>query len=72
MTQTQAILDYLQQGKRLTPLEALSLFGCFRLGARVYDLRQQGHNVKSRNIQVGKNKRVAEYWIELRNQDNRV
>ena len=33
-SQKDRILDYLMEGHSLTPLEALNLFGCFRLGAR--------------------------------------
>lgn len=36
------ILAYLQSGKSITPIDALQLFGCFRLGARIYDLRKSG------------------------------
>lgn len=39
MTQKDLILKHLLRGMSLTPLEALSRFGCFRLGARIYDLR---------------------------------
>lgn len=46
MTQTTAILQYLKQGNSLTPLSALNLFGCFRLGARCWDLRKQGYNIQ--------------------------
>lgn len=31
-TQKERILDYLMEGHSLTSLEALNLFGCFRLG----------------------------------------
>ena len=42
-TQSKQILDYMQRGNSITPLEALNLFGCMRLGARIYDLSQAGH-----------------------------
>jgi len=63
MTQNNLILDYFLAGNSLTPLDALNKFGCFRLGARVYDLKKQGHNIKSRLIgNSGKN--FAQYWLE--------
>lgn len=37
-TQSNQILEYMRQGNSITPLEALNLFGCMRLGARIYDL----------------------------------
>lgn len=62
MTQTQQILKHLEKGNKLTSLEALSLFGCFRLAARVQELRDVGHEVKSQLIKIN-NKRIAEYWL---------
>ena len=40
-SQSKQILDYLQAGNALTPLEALRKFHCLRLGARIYDLQQK-------------------------------
>lgn len=62
-TQRQQILEYLQAGNRLTPLEALSRFGCLRLGARAYDLRQQGHKIESHLVETANGKRVSEYYL---------
>ena len=31
----------------ITPMEALNLYGCYRLGARVWDLRQAGVPIKT-------------------------
>jgi len=45
MTQTEHILQALQRGERLTPLDALNRFGCFRLAARVAELRVDGHDI---------------------------
>lgn len=39
------ILAALKLGREISPLDALSEFGCFRLAARVYDLRKDGHRV---------------------------
>lgn len=49
-SQSKQILDYLQAGNALTPLEALRKFNCLRLGARIYDLRQLGYQINSRLI----------------------
>ena len=38
-TQTDAILAHLERGLPITPLDALRLYGCFRLGARVWELK---------------------------------
>ena len=61
-SQNLAILSYLKTGKTLTPLQALKLFGSLRLGARIYDLREAGHQIKSVLIEVG-NKHVAKYSL---------
>lgn len=65
MTQTIEILNHLKSGKSLTPLDALQMFGCFRLGARVYDLKKAGHNIISKMISLPNGKKVAEYSLQL-------
>ena len=47
MSQTEAILSHLQAGKPITPLEALDEYGCFRLGARIHELKKDGYPIKS-------------------------
>ena len=64
MSQSQAILDYLQSGHVLTPLEALQKFGCFRLAARVHDLRAAGHNIVGHTVDTGSGKKVAQYHLQ--------
>lgn len=63
MTQEAQILAALKAGDRLTPLDALQRFGCFRLSARIYDLRRAGHHINSQVIETRSGKRVAVYWI---------
>lgn len=63
ITQEQRILEAMQQGYRLTPLVALRRFGCFRLGARIYNLKRKGYKIESRLVKAG-DARVAEYWME--------
>lgn len=62
MNQSEAILSHLRSGKSLTPLEALDLFGCFRLGARVYDLKAQGHDIEMEMVTMN-GKSFAKYFI---------
>lgn len=38
---------HLQSGKSITQLEALGLYGMFRLAARVKELRQKGWNIST-------------------------
>jgi len=65
-SQNAAILRYLQAGYSLTPREALDLFGCFRLGARIADLKAKGHAIKSELVTVDGGKRVSRYTLEAR------
>ena len=58
------ILAYLRAGNALSPLDALSRFGCFRLGARIYDLRRAGYVIERRMIRTASGKTVAEYRME--------
>jgi hypothetical protein len=62
-TQSDKILAHLRSGKSITPLEALNLFGCFRLGARIYDLKKAGHNIVTEMVTVGDGKHVASYTL---------
>tara|TARA_R110002012_G_scaffold81498_1_gene206340 strand:- start:46 stop:240 length:195 start_codon:yes stop_codon:yes gene_type:complete len=62
MSQNNAILNYLKQGKKLDPLKALKKFGCFRLSARIFDLTQMGYNIKCTNISKN-GKHFAEYQL---------
>jgi len=62
-TQAGKILVYLQAGNRITALEALQQFGCFRLAARIHELRNQGWQIGERTVQTRGGKRVAEYSL---------
>lgn len=41
-SQCEKILIHLQAGKSINPIQALNLYGYFRLGARIYDLKKLG------------------------------
>lgn len=65
-SQESRILAHLQQGKTLTQLEAISLFGCLRLGARCFALKLKGYPIESESVVVGaKRKRVAKYSLKV-------
>lgn len=63
MSQESQILAYLKTGHVITPMSALREFGCFRLSARIYDLRDAGHDIHCDNLPVGDNKRVGHYTL---------
>lgn len=63
-TQVENIRAYLLEGKSITPLEALNMFGCFRLAAVIFTLREEGLPIVTEKFQVSPKKRVAKYYIE--------
>ena len=62
MSQAEKILSVLKSGRPMTPMIALRRFGCFRLAARIADLRREGHRIRSRLMTV-RGKRFAAYWM---------
>lgn len=69
-SQTVLIRKHLESGKTITPLEALSRYGCLRLGARIYDLKQDGLPVKTEIKRNGR-KRFAEYSLYNKRHENK-
>lgn len=67
-SQTKRIYDYLLSGKTITPLEALNLFDCMRLSARIKDLRKLGVDIvtsmETHENKNGEKKRYARYWLK--------
>lgn len=59
-SQNEQILAHLKQGRAITPALAYERFGCLRLGARIYDLKQAGIKIIAKSIQKN-GKRFAEY-----------
>lgn len=67
MRQTDRLLQYLTEVGPITPLESWKELGVYRLSARVWDLRQSGHDIHSQIVTVtngyGEEFRVAEYSL---------
>ena len=53
-SQKKMVLAHLQQHGKLTPLDALALYGCYRLSSVIFRLRNDGHDIKTVNIVTGK------------------
>ena len=49
-TQKQQIQEHLSKGKTIDPLQALTKFSCFRLSARIADLRNDGFNIATKYV----------------------
>jgi len=62
MSQEIKIYNYMKHVGGITPLTALKKFGCFRLGARIHDLRSLGFNIKTLIVEENK-KRYAKYIL---------
>ena len=60
---TQRILAMLEKGRSITPIQALDMFNCFRLGARIHDLRNAGYNIKTTQYKTPSGKYVAKYKL---------
>jgi hypothetical protein len=63
-TQNARILAYLRGGGALTPKDALSMFGSFRLSARIFELREEGWPIDMQYVQVGPRTWVALFSME--------
>lgn len=50
MTQCERILRHLQDYGSITQAEAVTEYGCYRLGARIWDLKAQGVPIKSETV----------------------
>ena len=70
ISQADEILSYLHQidpqtGKRrgLSPLEAIGMFRCYRLAARIRDLRDRGYDIRTQMKKDAKGKTYARYFL---------
>lgn len=62
-TQADQILAHLESGQTITPIEALELYRCFRLAARIADLKALGHNILTEMVESPEGKRYARYSL---------
>jgi len=64
VSQNEAIKAHLLSGKSLTCLEALYKFSCLRLGARIWELKKQGMNIKPEFIEIN-GKHIVKYSLNF-------
>jgi hypothetical protein len=63
ISQTDATLMLLySRPDGITAMDALDSFGCFRLAARIVELRARGHNIQAVPVTVG-HKRIVRYKL---------
>ena len=64
LSQKAKILNALKAGIKLTPTDALSLFGCFRLASRIHELKEAGHVIEKERIRTTSGKIVQSYFMK--------
>ena len=64
-TQNKRLLSLLRvrKSKGVTPLEALDEIGSLRLGARIFELRRQGHDIVTERVPISNRRYVARYVL---------
>ena len=70
-----AMLERLRAGHCISGLDALQRFGCERLAARIWDLRQAGIDIGRRLVMVRTRRgraRVAVYWLAAKSGNMRL
>lgn len=63
MTQAEQIKQHLSAGKSITPIEALMVYGIYRLSAAILLLRQSGLKIVTSMKADEKGKRYAQYKL---------
>ena len=62
-SQSAKVLYHLQNYGPLTAIEALELFACFRLAARINDLKEAGHDIQMEMKRLKNGKKIAVYSL---------
>jgi hypothetical protein len=64
-SQCTQILTALLNEKRITPLDALDWYGCFRLASRISELKKEGWKIEKETVLLSSGKRIARYYIDI-------
>lgn len=62
-SQNQRILGYMRLNGSITPLEAIRRFQCYRLGARIYELKRAGYSITARKVKSKTGKFFSRYSL---------
>ena len=64
-SQRKNIKNWLLSGKSITPIEALQMFGAFRLSAIIFVLKNEHDmSIKTEMVYEPNGKRYAKYYLE--------
>ena len=62
------IIDYMNNHGSITQFEAASMIGCYRLSARIFDLKERGYAIKKimvvKKNEEGNTVQFAKYMFE--------
>lgn len=68
VTQTNLILDYLMKHQSIDQPQAAEIFGCYRLSARIADIKAKGVQIKKETVtkknRYGHTTNFARYSLE--------
>lgn len=68
MTQCEKVLQHIEDYGSITQAEAVSFYGCYRLGARIADLKKLGVKIRSERVTVrnryGEPVSFSRYYLE--------
>ena len=64
MSQEKQILSHMKKHGSITQIQALKRYQCFRLAARIYDLKSKGFKVETQKWRTRSGKDVARYWLK--------
>ena len=57
------VLRYLIEHDSITPMQAIDMYDCTRLGARIFDLRERGVQIQTEKIKTKRGGEVARYTL---------
>ena len=63
-TQTESIKRHLERKGSINALEALDHYGCFRLAARINDLKNEGMDIQANKVRTSNGATISRYYIE--------
>lgn len=63
-SQQRMVARHLQEGRSITPLEALTMYGAFRLSAIIFDLKnEEGMDIRTDMVTDDEGRRYAKYTL---------
>lgn len=71
LSQLNMVREHLLNGNTITPIEALNMFGAFRLSHIIYVLRNEGMDIETHTIDDGV-RRYAKYKLNNYNYDTKT